>query len=220
MQPIAHESLTKPLVRHLTCLSCGMLMLVLEFVAVLLLADFVSGLVHWIEDSFWSETTPLLGRWLVQPNLLHHRDGRAFLAKSWWQSSWDLLLAGVAVLAGAFALGLLTWHVVLFVALVANANQFHKWSHMEALGARVAPGTARAPALVRALQRTGILQSARHHSIHHRGAKNTHYCVITGFVDPVLDRIGFWRGLERLVLSPRTAPRRTDLWAENTRAGA
>jgi ubiquitin-conjugating enzyme E2 variant len=45
-------------------------------------------------------------------------------------------------------------------------------------------------------QKARILQTPRHHAQHHRGAKNTHYCVITNVLNPALDRIGFWRGLE------------------------
>lgn len=188
------------------------MILLLQALAVVLLADFVSGLFHWVEDSFWSEATPLVGPWLVAANTEHHRDGLAFVAKTWWQSSWDLVLGGVVVCGAAFACGLLTWHVVLFAALVANANQFHKWAHMELFGKKVPKGARRAPLLVRWLQRAHVLQSPRHHAVHHRGRKNTHYCVITEWVDPVLDRVGFWRGLDRLFLTPRNAPRRLDLW--------
>ena len=64
-------------------------------VGAILLADLVSGLVHWIEDSFWTENSPIVGRWIVTPNALHHRDGFAFTKSTWWQSSWDLVLAGL-----------------------------------------------------------------------------------------------------------------------------
>ena len=46
---------------------------------------------------------------------------------------------------------------------------------------------------------------------HHSGEKNTRYCVVTPFVNPVLDRLGFWRGLERVLVPLFGAPRREDL---------
>jgi hypothetical protein len=165
-------------------------MIALELVAVLLLVDFVSGVVHWAEDSYCTESTPVIGRWVVVPNLLHHRNGCAFIAKSWIASSWDLAAAGMVIVAVAGLAGALTWHVVLFALLGANANQIHKWNHM--------PRSSVPPA-IRVLQRLHVLQSARHHAQHHRGGKNSHYCVITGMLNPLLDRIGFWRKLEKLL---------------------
>jgi ubiquitin-conjugating enzyme E2 variant len=175
---------------------------VLEAIAVLAGVDLVSGLVHWVEDTFWTEKTPVLGRWVVTPNVLHHHSPSAFVEKSWLESSWDLLLVGLGILAVAWATHCLTWQVWLFVAVGANANQIHKWAHLPA---------RRLPLAVRALQRVGILQSAAHHAAHHREAKNSAYCVITPWVNPVLDRLGMWRALERIVVHKGSAPRRMDL---------
>lgn len=49
------------------------------------------------------------------------------------------------------------------------------------------------------LQRAHLLQSPRHHGSHHAGSKNSHYCVVTNFLNPVLEEVNFWRRLERLV---------------------
>ena len=173
-------------------------MIALEFAAVWLAADFTSGVVHWAEDSYGQASTPVIGRWLIEPNLLHHRNASAFVAKSWFESSWDLAAVGVAVLAAAGMTGLLTWQVGLFVLLGANANQIHKWNHMPC---------SRVPWTVRALQRLRLLQSRRHHARHHRGAMTSHYCVITDVLNPVLDRLGWWRLLEKLLSPLLGAPR-------------
>ena len=174
----------------------------LEAVAVLALVDLASGLFHWLEDTFWTEDTPVLGRWIVTPNVLHHRSPAAFVDKSWLESSWDLVAFGACIVGAAWAFHCLTWHVWLFALVGANANQFHKWAHVP---------RHRLPWPVEMLQRVGVLQSASHHAAHHRGEKNTAYCVITPWVNPVLDRLGVWRGLERLVVRRGAAPRRADL---------
>ena len=174
----------------------------LQFVAVVLLVDFVSGLVHWLEDTFWTERTPLVGRWIVRPNVLHHEDGSAFVARSYWASNWDLLALGAIVVAVAWWLDRLTWHVWLFALLGGNANQIHKWAHQPRRDT---------PTPVRLLQDLRILQRPSHHAGHHGGERNTHYCVVTEVMNPVLDRLGFWRGLERLVVPAGDAPRRADL---------
>ena len=174
----------------------------LEAVAVLAVVDLASGFFHWLEDTFWSEDTPVLGRWVVTPNVLHHRSPAAFVDKSWLESSWDLVAFGACIVGAAWGLHCLTWHVWVFALVGANANQIHKWAHVP---------RQRLPWAVGALQRVGVLQSAAHHAAHHRGEKNTAYCVITPWVNPVLDRLGVWRGLERLVVRRGAAPRRADL---------
>jgi len=173
-----------------------------EAVAVVLLVDFVSGMVHWAEDTFGTENTPLFGSWIVKPNMLHHRHGAAFVQNTWLQSSWDLLAAGVAIVLAAWLAGVLTWHIWLFVLIGVNANQIHKWNHMRRF---------KVPLCVRMLQRFHVLQSPRHHVMHHRGDKNSRYCVITEFVNPVLDGMGWWRALERVFVPLLGAPRRADL---------
>lgn len=163
--------------------------LIAEAVATVALADFVSGAVHWAEDAYARPGTPLLGR-LAQDNLRHHWRPREFLARSWLQSSWDLALGAAMVVAAAAAAGWLTWHVLVFAILVANANQIHKWTHMN---------RSELPLLVRLLQRLLLLQTPRHHARHHAGARMTHYCVITNFLNPLLEEIGLWARLERTI---------------------
>ena len=169
---------------------------------VILLVDFVSGVVHWMEDTFWTVDTPVLGKWIVAPNVIHHRDGGAFVRNSWLRSSWDLFVSGLVILGIAWVTGLLSWQVWLFVVIGVNANQIHKWSHMK---------DGEIPSPVRLLQRCHILQSRLHHGAHHRGQKNSAYCVVTPFVNPALDRLGFWRALERILVPAFGAPRRDDL---------
>jgi plasmanylethanolamine desaturase len=174
----------------------------LQALAVVLLVDLASGAFHWLEDTFWTEETPVLGRWVVTPNVLHHRSPAAFVDKSWLESSWDLVAFGACIVGVAWGLHCLSWHVWLFAVIGANANQIHKWTHLP---------RQRLPPPVRALQRMRVLQSAAHHARHHRGAKNTAYCVITPWVNPVLDTLGVWRALERMVVRRGPAPRRLDL---------
>lgn len=168
--------------------------------ATVLLADFVSGVVHWLEDAYARPNAPLIGK-LAEDNLRHHFRPREFLHKTWFASSWDLLLAGAMLIGAALYVSLFSWHVVLFAVLVANANQIHKWAHMN---------SAELPAPVRWLQKLHLLQTPRHHGRHHGGSRTTHYCVITNFLNPLLEEVMFWSRVERLVERVTGVKRRSE----------
>jgi ubiquitin-conjugating enzyme E2 variant len=158
-----------------------------------LLADFVSGVVHWAEDTyarFKPRRKVRLLNVVARDNEVHHRRPRDFLKRNWWQSSWDLALVGAAILAIAHLLGGISWALLVFVLLSVNANQMHKWAHRN---------PRENPALVTWLQRMHLLQSPRHHGRHHAGRKDSHYCVVTNFLNPLLEEVNFWRRLERAV---------------------
>ena len=165
-------------------------MIILEIIITVLVADFVSGFFHWLEDAYGNENWPITGRLVTKPNILYHHDPRYFTRHAWLQSSWDLLCLGLLVLLAAWLLGVLNWRVWLFVALGVNANQIHKWAHRT----RAENGP-----VISFLQRLRLLQTPRHHAHHHSDPKNSHYCVLTDFLNPVLDGIGFWQFLESLV---------------------
>ena len=180
----------------------SILKFILELIGTIALADFVSGFIHWVEDTFWTEETPIFGKWIVSPNILHHKSPSAFTKKNWFQSSWDLLLVSIIILVVFWLSGLLTWHVWVFCLLEANANQIHKYAHFPKRSI---------PVVARILQKLRIIQNAKDHAIHHRGKKNSAYCVITPYVNPVLDTLRFWRILDRIAVPIFGAPRREDL---------
>jgi ubiquitin-conjugating enzyme E2 variant len=158
-----------------------------KFTAAVLAADFVVGVIHWIEDAYIREDWPVLGHWVGRPNVLHHYQPRFFTRKSWFASCWDQNLGALLFLGLAWALGVLSWPLVLFAVLVGNANEIHKWAHRS----RKENGR-----LVSFLHDIRLLQGARHHAIHHTDPKSTHYCVITEFLNPILEHLRFWTRIE------------------------
>jgi len=181
--------------------------IILEFVATVLIADFVSGLIHWLEDAYGREDWPIIGRLVTRPNILHHHDPRYFTGHTWLHSSWDLMCLAAVVVAGAWVMGLLTWQVWCFAVLGANANQIHKWAHRSA--------SENGP-LIHLLQTLRLIQTPRHHAKHHADPKNSHYCVITDFLNPVLDAVGFFGLLERCVWVLFGVRRRVDTSIHST----
>jgi len=160
----------------------------MQAAAAVLAADFVSGAVHWAEDAYARKDTPIIGKLIADANIEHHAKPRAFVARGWLESSWDLLLVGSAVIAAAWMMDCLTWPIWLFVICAVNANQVHKWAHSNPRENGV---------IVSFLHRIKLLQTQRHHARHHSGMKDSHYCALTNVLNPVLDKVGFWRGLER-----------------------
>ena len=163
---------------------------ILQGITTVFIADFVTGLVHWAEDAYARRDTPIIGKLVADANIEHHRRPRAFLANNWFASSWDLLLLGVLLIAVAWWCDRLTWHIWLFAVLVANANQMHKWTHQN---------PAENGFVVTWLQEWKLLQTRRHHARHHQGEKNSYYCVITNFLNPVLEELELWKKTERFL---------------------
>ena len=162
----------------------------LQFTATVFAAEFAAGFVHWIEDAYIRDHTPLVGRLIGRPNTVHHHYPRYMTRHSWWHSSRDLVVVAALLVVAAWCCGWLTWQVWLFAILAANANEFHKWEH------RTRKENGR---IISWLQDVKILQTSKHHALHHTDPKNSHYCTITNVLNPVLDRIHFWDNLERIL---------------------
>ena len=177
------------------------LLILLQALGVILLADFLAGVIHWLEDAYGTEDTPVLGPLVIRPNIVHHHYPRFFTKLTWWQSSWDLLLIGLLMIGGAAWAGVLTWHVWLFVLLSINANQVHKWSHQT----RSENGP-----VISFLQDYWILQTPRQHALHHTDPKNTYYCPLTNLLNPALEFIGLWPKLEAVIEAVTGATHRQD----------
>ncbi|MCC2976247.1 fatty acid desaturase family protein [Sphingomonas sp. PL-96] len=151
-----------------------------------LIADFLGGVLHWLEDRILREDMLLIGPAIVAPNRLHHRKPMAFAAASlvhrngttWIAAAsasalWLLAFGPSAVWAGATLGGMLT-------------SMVHYLTHVPPR-----PGHP-----LRILQEIGIIQSVAQHAQHHRPTANRRYCVLTSWLNPVLDAVGIWAGLE------------------------
>lgn len=178
-----------------------MAIIVAQFLIVWLATDFLSGVFHWIEDAYGSPFWPVVGRHVTKPNILHHYVPRAFVTNSWYLSSRLLLLVCTMIALATYAAGAFNWMVAVGLLIGVNANQVHKWSHRT----RHENGP-----FVVMLQRLHLIQSPAHHHRHHTGGKDSNYCVLTDFLNPILDRTKFWRGLEWLIFKATGVRRRDD----------
>jgi plasmanylethanolamine desaturase len=184
----------------------------LKIMTAVLAADFLSGLAHWIEDSYFLPSTPLLGRTIAK-NIEHHLNPGTFLSNPWHVTIRSSFVAAALVASATYGLGYRGWWFGVALSISVFANEVHKWSHMAARDLTGIP---------RFLRQWSLLQTARHHLQHHASAKNSRYCVLTNIVNPVLDGCRFWRVLEGVVfLITRRRPRAdASLQPPNTRVNA
>jgi ubiquitin-conjugating enzyme E2 variant len=174
-----------------------------------LLVDFSSGLVHWACDTWGSETWPVVGRTLIGPFREHHLDPKAITRHDFLETNGASTFAVLPVFATAYvcagidALWALFGSVWLGWAclLTLATNQIHKWAHADA-----------PPWWVRSLQACGLVLSPEVHAQHHRAPFDRYYCITHGWLNPLLTRIRFFRGLERVItLLTGAVPRGEDL---------
>src|SRR5579859_2920285 len=98
-------------------------LLLVKIVGIILAADFAGGFVHWLEDAYIREDTPLIGKWVARPNIVHHHFPRYMARFSWWSTSRDLFVLSALLVAIAWCLGVLTWEVWLFAMLADSTNK-------------------------------------------------------------------------------------------------
>jgi hypothetical protein len=174
----------------------------------LVLGDFVGGLVHWGADTYFSEDTPVVGPALIKPFREHHLFPRDICTHTFVSIVGNVCILAVPLLAVCLYLlwvtrhGLLAFAILctsLMAAATVGTNVFHKWAHQE-----------KPAAVVRWLQRMRLVLEPRHHQVHHTEPFKMHYCITNGWLNPLLNKIGFFRKLEAILrfLGIETAARR------------
>lgn len=144
-----------------------------------LLADLMSGLLHWAFDSWGTVRTPLLGKAFIRPFREHHGDPKSMLAHDFVELNGASCIACAPLLVASALMPLDTgWWVaaqalLLFTSLGATVtNQCHQWAHADA---------ALTPRLVRWAQRHRLILSPAQHRLHHTPPFNSHFCTASGW---------------------------------------
>lgn len=168
-----------------------------------LLADLVAGTVHWMADRCFDPSTPVLGPLLIEPFRAHHDDPTSISRHDFFEVSGNNALVSLPLAAALLALPVphdvaSTLLFVLgfsFSAAVVATNLFHGWAH-----------AASPPAAARWLQRHGLILTPTRHARHHRGEHDRAYCVTSGWLNPLLDRLGLFSRVEALIRGWSASP--------------
>jgi ubiquitin-conjugating enzyme E2 variant len=158
---------------------------VIYVIAAWLVADMISGVVHWWEDRYGNPEWPILGTFVVKPNIRHHLSPRELAGLGYWERNWTTILPALIAASAFYACG---WTFAATVAaMVSQANEVHAWSHR------------RCSRPVRGLQLLGVLCSPEQHSEHHRRPFDRNYCTMSDWMNPLLSAFGVWEALEYCV---------------------
>jgi ubiquitin-conjugating enzyme E2 variant len=151
-------------------------------------ADFLTGVVHWAEDTWLAPgRSRLLDRYVVLDNIEHHRRPGSIRGGSYWGTNAPSLIVATIAIALLAVFDVQAWQPYLILIFASQGNQIHKWAH-----------SSERPAIVRWLQAIGVFQSRAHHGKHHARPYAVHFCALSNYLNPILDGIGFWIEIERI----------------------
>lgn len=181
-------------------------------------ADFASGFVHWLADTWGSTDLPVIGKNYLRPFREHHIDPTSITRHDFIETNGDNFMLTIPFLSRMLWKFLtcsehevqedFTWgcYLFLFAIFIAMTNQIHKWSHTY-FGL---------PGWVVWLQEHHVILPRRHHRYHHVAPHETYYCITTGWLNWPLEQIRFWSTLETVITAlTGCKPRDDDFkWAQ------
>jgi ubiquitin-conjugating enzyme E2 variant len=158
-------------------------------------ADFISGLFHWMGDTWGSPNTPFAGKVFVRAFREHHVDQLSITRHDFIEVNGANSLISLPVLTSTHFLPLETmwgryaaFFLATFLLGIFCTNQFHKWAHLE-----------HRPAWIEFLQRSRLILSYEHHQTHHQAPYTRYYCITSGWMNEPLYRSHFFPFLERVI---------------------
>jgi ubiquitin-conjugating enzyme E2 variant len=185
------------------------------FMTGFVLADFVSGFVHWLADTWGSPDVPIIGQALIRPFREHHVDQKEITRHDFIETNGNNCFISIVPAVGAAliplddAVNVFAATAIFSVTLwVLFTNQFHKWAHLDA-----------PPRWVALLQRLNLVLPRDHHAVHHTAPYAKYYCITVGWLNEPLHRLRFFQTLERIVTATTgVVPREDDIGARAAQA--
>lgn len=177
-------------------------MICLKILSAWLLADLLAGIIHWVEDKGFPETSMHFFEDLNADNTLHHEKPRAMLTYSYWG---NISISAIFTLPLAGGLYYVNAPQILTLAIFFSTfgNLVHRFAH--------AP-IGRIPWPIKLIQKTGLFITPSHHAGHHYEIKKRsstkllskaqayrRYCPMTNWLNPTLDYLKIWAFMERFL---------------------
>lgn len=186
----------------------------------ILLADFTSGFVHWMFDTWGNLDTPVFGRLAIRTFRHHHVDQKAITTHDFIETNGhNISLTTIYSVSGLFMMrsgvgtrldAFIGISLVCATFFTAFTSQIHKWAHMDA-----------PPRAVMIFQRARLILSPDHHATHHSAPYHRNYCITVGWMNGFLHATRFFETIERAITALTGAiPREDDLGKETAAAVA
>lgn len=156
-------------------------------------ADLLTGFVHWFCDTFFEETTPIIGPGLIAPFREHHRDPLLMTQHGFLELTGSSFRGLAAVLWTLLSLGpelpvLVTAFIFSAGSAAVVTNLLHRWAH-----------EPDPPLIARLLHASGLVLTPKRHSRHHQPPYAAAYCVTSGWLNPMCERLKIWTRAEALI---------------------
>lgn len=162
----------------------GPLPTLLGFIGAQFLVDFVSGMLHWACDTWGKFETPIFGPTLIRAFRMHHVDPQDITLHGFIEtnaaSSYPMpfvIAFGLMLNSPSFFSQFYNWMIIFGVPLGILTNEFHKWAHLV---------HTKPHAIIGFLQKSGLIISHEKHHVHHMNEFDTSYCIINGWMNPIL----------------------------------
>lgn len=162
------------------------------------IGDFATGVFHWSVDNYGSINTPIVGS-ICAAFQGHHNTPWTITFRPFANNVYKiakstipayLLCIGMGMVGGmGMGMGV---YVHMFFTFFINwwliSQELHKYAHMK-----------KPPVWIHYLQSLGIILTRKEHGMHHVSPYDKHYCILTGTCNSLLDRVDFFRYLEKMV---------------------
>jgi ubiquitin-conjugating enzyme E2 variant len=159
-------------------------------------ADLITGIFHWAQDQYLlaENTNVSFLKQIAADNDLHHTKPAEVGKHTLWENTNTSIVVSIPVFIICW---LTSAHIMIWLGVFFGifANAIHSFTHK--------PKT-RIPLYVSFMQTTGMFQQTQHHAIHHynkgkiiaKEDTTIRYCVMTNYLNPILDTIKFFPFLE------------------------
>lgn len=157
------------------------------------LADLGSGIFHWSVDNYGNGRTPVLGN-IIAAFQGHHTAPWTITEREFCNNVHKLCypfgpLAPLVALALAAPPGFQLF-ISIFTFLEVMSQELHKFSHMT---------KKECPSIVNRLMDSGVILNRIGHNKHHTMPFEGNYCIVSGFNNEWVDRVGLFRWMELMV---------------------
>lgn len=166
------------------------LVVIVQVALIVCVADLISGVAHWAQDRFDTRSIPVFNELFIYKANEHHSHPNRSSQYSWLTRNKYALIISIFFIFPAWLCSFLSWQTGLLILVLLFSSEIHIACHR--------PNNHK-NWLVNKLQKIGCIQSNQHHLQHHQN-DNTHYCIITNYVNPVVDKIGFFPLLDRIII--------------------